>query len=89
VKRPSHALSASTPRPYLYDLLMRGIANDKQLLTVREAADRLRVHPVTLRHWIADGRVPAVQLGGPGKAVRLDSDELDRWVYGPSETDAA
>jgi excisionase family DNA binding protein len=60
---------------------MQTIAKDKQLLTVREAADRLRVHPVTLRHWIAEGRVPAVQLGGPGTAVRIDPDELEHWVY--------
>jgi excisionase family DNA binding protein len=68
---------------------MQTVAKDKQLLTVREAADRLRVHPVTLRHWIPDGRIPALQLGGPGKAVRLDADELDRWIYGPPETAAS
>ena len=43
-----------------------------------EAAELLRVRPVTLRHWIAKGRVPAVQLGGPGTAVRIDPDEPAR-----------
>lgn len=61
---------------------MSAVTTNSQLLTVNEAAGVLRVHPVTLRKWIAKGRVTAVQLGGPGNAVRIDSAELERFIYG-------
>jgi excisionase family DNA binding protein len=52
----------------------------RELLTVKEAAAELRVHPMTVRRMIALGRVPAVQLGGPGTAVRIDRAELHHWL---------
>ena len=55
-------------------------AERRELLTVKEAAAVLRVHPMTVRRMIALGRIPAVQLGGPGTAVRIDRAELDRWL---------
>lgn len=33
------------------------------MLTVEEAASRLRVSPRTMRKWIAQGKVPAVRYG--------------------------
>ena len=38
----------------------------RELLTVKETAWRLRLHSQTVRRMVADGRIPAVQLGGPG-----------------------
>jgi excisionase family DNA binding protein len=54
------------------------VANRCELLTVKEAAVRLRLHPMTVRRMIRDGRIPAVQLGGRGASIRVDSDELER-----------
>jgi excisionase family DNA binding protein len=69
---------------------MSVIARDKKLITVKAAANVLGVHPITLRRWISSGRVPALQLGGPGNAVRLDPDELERFIYSfPRVDDAA
>jgi excisionase family DNA binding protein len=51
------------------------------MLTVKEAAAQLRVHPMTVRKMITDGRIPAVQLGGPGTSIRIDPAELDAWLY--------
>jgi len=61
------------------------VANEKSLLTVNEVAERLRVHPITVRRHIKAGKLRAVRVG---RAVRVrESDveefmgELDRnWV---------
>lgn len=55
-------------------------ANRHSLLTVKEAAARLRLHPMTVRRMIRDGRIPAVQLGGPGSSIRVAADELERFL---------
>lgn len=59
--------------------------HDRKLLTVRETADRLRVSVPTVRRHIRHGRLPAVQLGGRGSAVRIDTRKLDEFVYGNPE----
>jgi excisionase family DNA binding protein len=51
--------------------------------TVHQAAERLAVSEKTVRREIAAGELPAMQLGGPGSALRIDAGELDRWLYGP------
>ena len=38
-------------------------ADDETLYTVREVADRLGVHPETVRRLIHDGRLDAVRVG--------------------------
>lgn len=58
-----------------------------ELLTVQETAERLRIAPVTVRRYIASGRLAAVRVGR-GLRVRRDavegfiepiaSDPLDR-----------
>lgn len=35
----------------------------EELLTLREAADRLGVHVTTLRSWVREGKLPAYRLG--------------------------
>jgi excisionase family DNA binding protein len=54
----------------------------RRFLTIRETARRLGVHEDTVCRRIANGEIPAVQLGGPGSAVRIDELELERWLYG-------
>lgn len=47
------------------------------LLTVREAAELLKVNPITVRRCIADGRLPAVRVGS---GVRLDKEAVERFI---------
>lgn len=61
-----------------------------RLLTIPEAAAALRLSPQTIRRRIADG-LPVVRTGGPRSAIRIDRDELDRYLAaqsGPKETPA-
>jgi excisionase family DNA binding protein len=45
------------------------------LLTIQETAERLRVNPITVRRFIADGRLPAVRVG---RGVRVEKDAVDQ-----------
>jgi excisionase family DNA binding protein len=48
-----------------------------ELLTIRETARILRVSTVTVRRFIADGRLPAVRVG---KGVRVDQQALEQFA---------
>lgn len=47
----------------------------ERLLTVKEVAERLRLHPITVRRLIASGRLPAVRIG---RAVRVREGDVSR-----------
>lgn len=47
------------------------------LLSVREVADALGVHPETIRRLIHDGRLEAIRVG---RVLRIARAELDRFV---------
>jgi excisionase family DNA binding protein len=53
--------------------------NDK-LLTVHEAALRLRCSAPTIYRRIAAGELPATRLGGELAALRISERELDAWL---------
>jgi excisionase family DNA binding protein len=48
-----------------------------ELLTVHETAKLLKVNPMTIRRYIAQGRLAAVRVG---KGVRVSTEALDRFV---------
>ena len=48
-----------------------------ELLTIHETAQLLKVNPVTVRRFIAAGRLPAVKVG---KGVRVRKAALDQLV---------
>jgi excisionase family DNA binding protein len=55
-------------------------------LTVREVASRLRLHEMTVRRHIREGRMRAVRVG---RRIRIPEDELGDFVRpeeGPGET---
>jgi excisionase family DNA binding protein len=58
---------------------------------VTQAANLLGVSYQTVRHKIAQGELPAVQLGGPGSHIRIPRAAFDAWLWsGGAETaDAA
>lgn len=49
------------------------------LLTVAEVQARLRISRRTAYRLIERGDLPALRIGG---SVRVDSDELEVWLYG-------
>ena len=53
------------------------------LLTVAETAMLCCCSAPTVRRRIHEGELPAVQLGAPGKALRVRRDELDAWLMHP------
>lgn len=64
------------------------ISTEHELLTVTEAADRLRCTTRFVRMLIADGTLPALRLGR--RAIRLRVDDVDhllrpveRWSDAP------
>src|SRR5438552_14657932 len=48
-----------------------------ELLTIQETARMLKVHPMTIRRYVADGRLPAVRVG---KGVRVRKEAVDLLV---------
>ena len=51
---------------------------DDELLTIPEAALALGRSGPTIRRYIAQGFLPVVQIGGPGHAVRIRRDDLEK-----------
>jgi excisionase family DNA binding protein len=50
-------------------------------LTVKEVAHLLDLSEVSVRRKIRAGQIPGVfQLGGPGNAIRVLENELERWL---------
>ena len=47
------------------------------LLTVQEVARMLKVNPITVRRYIADGRLPAVKVG---KSIRVRREAIAEFV---------
>jgi excisionase family DNA binding protein len=52
-------------------------AGGGELVSVREVARRLGVHPETIRRLIHDGRLEAVRIG---RVLRVESSELERFL---------
>lgn len=59
---------------------MSTAVQQRPLLTVEETAERLRVSERTVRRLIGRAELPALRVGGQ---LRVDSGELDAWLYGP------
>ena len=55
-----------------------------KLLTLEEAAERLRVDPETVRNYINAGKLTGVKLGG--WATRVDEQDLEKFIE-ESKTD--
>jgi excisionase family DNA binding protein len=76
--------SASVPSENLAILwVLLTVADKRQLLTIPEAAELLRVSTWTIRRYIANGQIPALQLGGRRSPVRIPADELREWMESP------
>ena len=54
------------------------VMTTERLLTVKEVAERLRVHPVTIRRWLLEGRIRGSQPGGAKIGWRIPESEVTR-----------
>jgi excisionase family DNA binding protein len=54
-----------------------------RFLSVSEAAVRLNVSGPTVRRWVKDGHLRAVQPGGEQGVLRIPEGELKRLAEGP------
>ena len=61
---------------------MNGERQDK-LMTVREVAAYLQVHPESVRRWCREGRIPFYRVFG---SYRFRLSKIDRWVDGKKGT---
>ncbi len=52
---------------------------DRELLTLQEAADRLKVHYMTAYRWVRKGDLPAFKAGG---RLRVRQSDLDAFLHG-------
>lgn len=62
---------------------------EKRWLTRKEAADYLGVHITMLDRYRFREGLPYSQVEGPRGAVRLDREEIDRWMKSHERTGAA
>ena len=57
-----------------------------RLMTISAAAEYADVHPVTLRRWVAAGRLPAYRVGP--RLLKIDLDDLESIIRPIPVTDA-
>jgi excisionase family DNA binding protein len=55
-----------------------GIMADEPELTVPEVAERLRVHPETVREWLRAGRFPNARRISPRAGWRIPRGDVDQ-----------
>jgi len=55
----------------------------EEWLTVQEAADRLKVHPETIRVWLRDGRLQGTQPLNRRVGWRIPASEISRLLAFP------
>jgi excisionase family DNA binding protein len=48
-----------------------------EIMTTKEIAEYLRLHPITICKYAAGGKIPAVRVG---RVWRFDKEAIDKWV---------
>ena len=61
----------------------------EKMLTVEEIAEELRVHPETVRQWIRDGELIAIDISKEYRILRSDLDCAALLLSGICSVDAA
>ena len=60
------------------------MADDQDLLTVKEISDLLRLHPNTVYKLVRQGKIPSFRIG---TELRFRKDVMMHWMtQGPTET---
>jgi excisionase family DNA binding protein len=56
------------------------VPDPDRLLTVSEAAERLRLNPETIRRWLRDGHLSGLWLGSDKAGWRISERDLDAFI---------
>ncbi|MCJ7685661.1 MAG: helix-turn-helix domain-containing protein [Desulfobacteraceae bacterium] len=48
-----------------------------EIMTTREMAEYLRLHPITICKFAAEGKIPAIRIG---RVWRFDKEAIDKWI---------
>jgi len=57
---------------------------DDRMLTVEEAAERIRTTPHTVRRWLRDGKLRGTRPGGTRLGWRIPESEVQKLLAGGS-----
>ena len=53
------------------------MAKSKDILTIKDVADYMDVHPMTIYKYVKNGRIPAFKIG---TSWRIRRDSIKRWI---------
>lgn len=53
------------------------MAKAKQVMTVKEIAEYLDVHPMTIYKYVQEGKIPAFKIGA---SWRIRRDSIKKWM---------
>ena len=53
------------------------MAKSKQVLTVKDIAEYLDVHPMTIYKYVKEGKIPAFKIGA---SWRIKKDSIQKWI---------
>ena len=48
-----------------------------EIMTTKEVAEYLKLHPITILKYVGEGKVPAIRIG---HVWRYDKDVIDKWI---------
>ena len=53
------------------------MAKDKEIMTAKEVADYLNIHPLTVHKYAREGKIPAFKIGTDW---RFHKKYIERWI---------
>ena len=53
------------------------MAKSKDVMTIKDIADYLHMHPMTIYKYVKEGRIPAFKVG---TSCRIRRDSIHRWI---------
>jgi len=53
-----------------------------EIMTTNEIAQYLKLHPITICKYAAEGKIPAIRIG---RVWRFDKKAIDKWISSASK----
>ena len=61
---------------------LQALRRIRAMLTIKELAEKLRVHERTVRRWIKKGKIRVIKVD---RAIRISDEEYNRLIGGKNE----